>query len=102
STPGGRHRMTLSVSSESSWHVSPCGRVVETALGYFVNPLFTVLFGVIALRERLRRAQWIALGLAGVPGCGARAHGGPWPRAVAGARVGLDLLRLLLPAGRVT
>lgn len=39
------------------------GHVVETSLGYFVNPLVTVLLGVVVLRERLRRAQWLALGL---------------------------------------
>jgi chloramphenicol-sensitive protein RarD len=42
------------------------GRVVETALGYFINPLVTVMLGVFVLGERLRRAQWIAIGLAGV------------------------------------
>lgn len=36
-------------------------RVVETSLGYFINPLVTVALGVIVLRERLRRAQWAAL-----------------------------------------
>ncbi len=39
------------------------GRVVETSLGYFVNPLVTVLLGVVVLRERLRRPQWLALGI---------------------------------------
>jgi chloramphenicol-sensitive protein RarD len=38
--------------------------VVETSLGYFINPLVTVLLGVFVLRERLRRAQWAALVLA--------------------------------------
>lgn len=37
------------------------GRVVETALGYFVNPLVSVLFGVLFFRERLRPAQIVAL-----------------------------------------
>jgi chloramphenicol-sensitive protein RarD len=40
------------------------GRVVETSLGYFINPLVTVLMGVIILGERLRRLQWIAMGVA--------------------------------------
>ncbi|MEV6414574.1 EamA family transporter RarD [Kribbella sp. NPDC051718] len=40
------------------------GRVVETSLGYFISPLITVLFGVVLFRERLRRGQWLALGLA--------------------------------------
>ena len=39
-------------------------RVVETSLGYFVNPIVTVLLGVLVLGERLRPAQWTALGLA--------------------------------------
>ncbi|MFC4021002.1 EamA family transporter RarD [Micromonospora sp. GCM10011542] len=38
-------------------------RVVETALGYFINPLVVVLLGVTVLRERLRPAQWAALGV---------------------------------------
>lgn len=40
-------------------------RVVETSLGYFVNPLVVVLLGVFVLRERLRPAQWAALGVGG-------------------------------------
>ncbi|MDV2475262.1 EamA family transporter RarD [Rhodococcus zopfii] len=40
------------------------GRVVETALGYFINPLVSVLFGVLFFRERLYRAQIAALLLA--------------------------------------
>jgi chloramphenicol-sensitive protein RarD len=42
------------------------GQVVETSLGYFVNPLVTVLLGVLVLGERLRRAQWAALAVASV------------------------------------
>jgi chloramphenicol-sensitive protein RarD len=38
--------------------------VVETALGYFINPLVSVLFGVLLLKERLRRAQWVAIAIA--------------------------------------
>ena len=41
------------------------GRVVETSLGYFINPLVTVLMGVLILRERLRPLQWVARGVAG-------------------------------------
>ena len=41
-------------------------RVVDAALGYFINPLVTVLLAVILLGERLRRLQWIAVGLGGV------------------------------------
>lgn len=39
------------------------GRVVETSLGYFINPLVTVLLGVVVLGERLRPLQWAALGV---------------------------------------
>lgn len=41
-------------------------QVVETSLGYFINPLVTVVFGVVLLRERLRRWQWVAVALGGV------------------------------------
>lgn len=40
------------------------GHVVETSLGYFINPLVTVVLGVVVLRERLRTTQWVALGIA--------------------------------------
>lgn len=40
------------------------GHVIETSLGYFVNPIFTVLLGVFVLRERIRRLQWIAIAVA--------------------------------------
>ncbi|MBI5951570.1 MAG: EamA family transporter RarD [Chloroflexi bacterium] len=38
--------------------------IVETSLGYFINPLVSVLLGVIVLKERLRIKQWIPVGLA--------------------------------------
>ena len=38
------------------------GQVVETSLGYFINPLVTVALGVVVLGERLRPVQWWALG----------------------------------------
>jgi chloramphenicol-sensitive protein RarD len=41
-------------------------RVVETSLGYFINPLVTVLLGVLVLRERLTAAQWVAVGFGAV------------------------------------
>lgn len=42
------------------------GHVIESALGYFINPLVTVLLGVIVLREKVRPIQWIALAFAGL------------------------------------
>ena len=41
-------------------------RVVETSLGYFINPLVNVLLGVAVLSERLNRVQWVAVALAGL------------------------------------
>ncbi|RKS69225.1 chloramphenicol-sensitive protein RarD [Motilibacter peucedani] len=41
------------------------GHVVEAALGYFINPLVSVLLGVVVLHERLRRAQAAAVAVAG-------------------------------------
>lgn len=39
-------------------------QAVEGALGYFINPLLTVALGVVLLKERLRRAQWVAVAIA--------------------------------------
>ena len=39
------------------------GHVVETSLGYFINPLITILLAVVFLRERLRPAQWAAVAI---------------------------------------
>lgn len=40
--------------------------VVDASLGYFINPLVSVALGVLVLRERLRRLQWVAVGIATV------------------------------------
>ncbi|HST50308.1 EamA family transporter RarD [Jatrophihabitans sp.] len=45
------------------WGVNS-GQVVETSLGYFINPLLTILLGVLVLKERLTRPQWTAVGIA--------------------------------------
>ncbi len=42
------------------------GRIMETALGYFVLPLLNVALGVVVLHERMRPLQWVAIALAGV------------------------------------
>jgi chloramphenicol-sensitive protein RarD len=42
------------------------GHVIETSLGYFINPLLTILLGVVVLGERLRPAQWVAVGIGAV------------------------------------
>jgi chloramphenicol-sensitive protein RarD len=38
-------------------------QIVESSLGYFINPIVTVVLGVIVLREKLRRMQWVAVGI---------------------------------------
>ncbi|MBO0608721.1 EamA family transporter RarD [Myceligenerans salitolerans] len=65
-----RMLMTLGVASVLivvNWTVYVYGvlteRVLDAALGYFLNPVVTVLLAVLALRERLRPAQWVAVGL---------------------------------------
>lgn len=69
-----RNRRTLSISAGSAallsinwfiyiWAVN-AGYIVETSLGYYINPLVTVGFGVFFLKERLRGGQVAALGLA--------------------------------------
>ena len=40
--------------------------VVESSLGYFINPLITILIAVVALREKLRPLQWVAVGFGAV------------------------------------
>jgi chloramphenicol-sensitive protein RarD len=40
------------------------GFVVETSLGYYINPLFSVLLGILILHERLRPVQWLPIALA--------------------------------------
>ncbi|MFE4962077.1 EamA family transporter RarD [Streptomyces sp. NPDC056660] len=44
------------------WAVNS-GHVVEASLGYFINPLVTIAMGVLLLKERLRPAQWTAVGV---------------------------------------
>lgn len=56
------------------------GQIVETSLGYFINPLVNVLLGVLFLRERLRPVQWLSIAIAatGVLWLTARYGSLPW------------------------
>jgi len=69
STPATRKRLVLTATLVSInwlvyvWAVGH-GRVVESSLGYFINPLVNVALGVLFLRERLNKAQWSAVALA--------------------------------------
>lgn len=47
------------------WAVN-ADHIVDASLGYFINPLINVLFGLVFLGERLRRGQWLAVAIAGV------------------------------------
>lgn len=78
------------------------GRVLDASLGYFINPLLSVLLGMLFLRERLRPAQWLALGLAlvGVAHLAVRAGTVPWiALALAGTFGVYGLLRKVVPVG---
>ena len=50
------------------WAVN-AGFVLEASLGYFINPLVSVLLAVVILREKLRPIQWIPIGLAAAAVC---------------------------------
>ena len=47
------------------WAVN-AGFIIEASLGYFINPLISILLGVIFFRERLRPWQWVSIGLAAI------------------------------------
>ena len=72
------------------------GHLLEASLGYFINPLLSVLLGTLVLGERLRRSQQVALGLAAL-GVGLRAWslgGLPWVALVLAGSFGIyGLLR---------
>lgn len=76
------------------------GRIVETSLGYFLLPLLNVALGVLVLKERMRRLQWVAVLCAaiGVAIEAARADGLPWIALVLAGTFGIyGLLRKQLP-----
>lgn len=72
------------------WAVN-AGHVVETALGYFINPLLNVVIGVLFLRERLRPLQWlsVAIAAAGVLWLALRYGQVPWIALALAASFGL-------------
>jgi chloramphenicol-sensitive protein RarD len=75
-------------------------RVLHASLGYFINPLVSVLLGMVVLRERLRPLQWLAMALAfaGVVQLAARTSGIPWIALALAASFGLyGLLRKTAP-----
>jgi chloramphenicol-sensitive protein RarD len=76
-------------------------RIVEASLGYFVTPLVNVLLGLVVLRERLRRIQWLAVALAaaGAAQLGLGAPQLPWLASALAVSFGLyGLVRKTAPA----
>jgi len=71
-------------------HAVLSGHTVDAALGYYINPLVTVVIAVVLLGERLRRAQWVALslGAAAVLVISLGAGGLPWIALVLAATFG--------------
>ncbi|RJG15863.1 EamA family transporter RarD [Massilia cavernae] len=67
------------------------GHVIESSLGYFINPLVNVMLGYVVLKERLRRGQWaaIALAAAGVAWLAWDAGRMPWIALMLAASFGL-------------
>jgi chloramphenicol-sensitive protein RarD len=83
------------------WGVN-AGFVVETSLGYFINPLVSVALGVVILKERLRPMQWLPVGLAaaGVLYLTFQLGAPPWIALVLAFSFGLyGLLKKMSPLG---
>lgn len=85
------------------WSVTTA-HVVDASLGYFINPLVSVLLGALVLGERLRPWQWAALALAaaGVVELGVTAGAPPWIGLILAVSFGVyGLLRKTAPLGAV-
>jgi chloramphenicol-sensitive protein RarD len=79
--------------------------VVQTTLGYFINPLFSVLLGLVFFRERLNPRQWLAIALAtaGVGVFVAMVEGFPWIALGVAFSFGLyGLVRKITPVDGLT
>ena len=78
--------------------------IVEASLGYFINPLVSVMLGVLVLRERLRPPQWLAVGLmvAGVVYLTVSYGSLPWIALILACSFGLyGLVKKLAPLGSI-
>jgi len=83
------------------WAVG-AGFILDTSLGYYINPLLSVLIGVVILRERLRPVQWAAIALAAAGVCYLwAAHGSlPWIALILATSFGLyGLVKKIAPLG---
>jgi chloramphenicol-sensitive protein RarD len=78
------------------------GHVIDSSLGYFINPLVNVLLGVLVLRERLRPLQWLAVGVSAGGVLWLTWQGGrlPWIALVLAGSFGVyGLMRKTAPLG---
>jgi len=78
------------------------GHVIESSLGYFINPLVNIMFGYLLLKERLRRPQWLAIAVAalGVAWLTWQAGTIPWiALSLAASFGGYGLMRKIAPLG---
>jgi len=77
-------------------------RAIDAALGYYINPLFSVALGALILREKLTRLQWVAVGLAALAVAVLTFYAGslPWVALVLMGTFGVyAFLRKTLPIG---
>lgn len=81
------------------------GNVLEASMGYFLNPLVNVALGVLVLKERLSRLQWLSVGLAmaGIAQLAIATGTAPWTALILAGTFGLyGLLRKKLPVAPLT
>jgi chloramphenicol-sensitive protein RarD len=79
-------------------------QIVQISLGYFINPLLSVVLGMLVFHERLRRLQWISVGLAGagVIYLTIALHAVPWIALSLAASFGTyGLMKKIAPLGPV-
>lgn len=82
------------------WAVNS-GKVLETSLGYYINPLVSVLFGFIFFRERMKPIQWAAIGVATVGVLFQVIRYGRWPWVALGLALSFALYGLIRKQVRV-
>ena len=85
------------------WAVS-VNQIVQISLGYFINPLLSVVFGMVVFHERLRRLQWVsvAIAAAGVVYLTVALGAVPWIALSLAATFGTyGLMKKLAPLGAV-
>lgn len=86
------------------WAVND-NRIIQTSLGYYINPLVSILLGILFLRERLSFWQMVAFFLAalGVTGLTFEYHAFPWVSITLAATFGLyGLLKKINNVGAIT